>query len=403
MLSLKNLPLRNLKSYPGRTAAILIFTVLMSIAVFGGTLITRGVKEGLSAVQSRLGADIMVTPDSAKNDFDAQTFLIQAEPGYFYMDAGKLDEILAVDGVEQASPQMFLASATASCCSAKLQIIAFDPDTDFTIQPWIKDTFGGARKMGLMDIMVGSNVTVYDDYILRLYDNECHVIGQFAPTGSSLDNAVYTDFDTIRVLINSSFDKKLNKYQPFNTDDVVSAVMIKVKPGYEIGSVAETIQNRVDGVNTATAANMVSGIVKSLDRISGIVRIFIIIFWGIGLSMTVLLFLMKIHERSREFASLRAMGASQRILSRIVAGEAVTENLLGGLIGIALASVLIIGFSGLIGQKLAIGFVIPPALHILLLGLFTLGVVMIAAVLSAVIAIRQVSRLDASLVLKEGE
>ncbi len=403
MLSLNNLPLKNLKSCPGRTAAILLFTILMSIATFGGTLIVRSVKEGLSAVQMRLGADILVTPDSAENDFDAQTFLIRADPGYFYMDIGKMEEILRIEGIEKASPQMFLASATASCCSAKLQIIAFDPETDFTVQPWIRDTFGGARKMGLMDVIVGSNVTVYDDYILRLFDNECHVIGQFAPTGSSLDNAVYTDFETIRVLIKSSFDKNLNKYQPFNTNNVISSVMIKVKPGYDIAAVAEEIQARVEGVSTATASNMVSGIVESLANISGTVHIFIIVFWVIGLVMTILLFLMMIHERSREFASLRAMGAGPKILSGIVAGEAIAENLLGSLIGTALSAVIIIGFSNLIGQKIGVSFVIPPLGQILLLALLSLCAVMTAAILSAVIAIRWVSRLDASLILKEGE
>ena len=150
--------MRNLKSYPGRTAAMLFFTILMAAVIFGGTLIVSGVNRGLDTVQARLGADILVTPEDAKNDFDAQRFLIQAEPGYFYMDSKKLDEILAIEGVEQASPQMFLASATASCCSAKLQIIAFDPETDFTIQPWIRETFGGAQKMGLLDIIVGANV-----------------------------------------------------------------------------------------------------------------------------------------------------------------------------------------------------------------------------------------------------
>ena len=403
MLSLNKLPLRNLKSHPGRTTAILIFVILMAAATFGGTLIVKGVNSGLETTRSRLGADILVTPADAKNEFDAQTFLIQAEPGYFYMDAGKLDEILTVEGVDKASPQMFLASATASCCSAKLQIIAFDPETDFTIQPWIRDTFGGAQKMGLMDIIVGANVTVYDDYILKLYNNDCHVIGQFAPTGSSLDNAVYTNFETIRVLIRSSFDNNLNKYQPFNTADVISTVMVKVKEGYDTNRVAEEIQKKVSEVSTATATNMVSGIVESLNSITRTVSIFSVIFWSIGLLMTVLLFALLIHERSREFASLRAVGASKNILSRIVSGEALTVNLIGALIGIILSALLIIGFSSLIGQKLGVGFLVPNAGQILPLALLSLASVLLAAVFSALIAVKQVSSIDAALVLKEGE
>ena len=119
--------------------------------------------------------------------------------------------------------------------------------------------------------------------------------------------------------------------------------------------------------------------------------------------MTVLLFVLMIHERSREFASLRTMGASRSILSGIVTREAVSVNLLGGLIGIALSAVVIIGFSNLIGQKLGVGFVIPSILQILPLALLSLFSVLLAAVLAALISVRQVSKIDAALVLKEGE
>ena len=73
MLTLTNLPWRNLKGYAGRTAALLLFAALMAMAVFGGTMMIGGVRNGLDTVKSRLGADIMVTPESAKNEFDAQT------------------------------------------------------------------------------------------------------------------------------------------------------------------------------------------------------------------------------------------------------------------------------------------------------------------------------------------
>lgn len=403
MLTLKNLPVKNLNSYPGRTIAMLIFAGLMSAAVFGGMLIIRGLRQGLESVQSRLGADILVTPEDADNDFDAQTFLIQAEPGYFYMDASKLDQIRAVEGVETASPQMFLASATSSCCSAKLQIIAFDPDTDFTIQPWIRETFHGAQKLGKMDVIVGANVTVYDDHILRLYNNDCRVIGQFAPTGYSLDNAVYTDFETIKVLITSSFDTKLNKYQPFNTEDVISSVLVRVKNGYDAGDVANKIKNSVSGLNTTATKSMVSKIADSLSSISTSVHVFTIVILFVGALMTILIFLMMINERTREFASLRAMGASRNILSYIVIGEAVFINLLGGLIGIIASAVVIIGFSGVIREKLGIGFTPPSPRHIIIPAFFGIVVALLAAVAACLAAVKRVNRLDVSLVLKEGE
>lgn len=402
MLSLKNLPFRNLKGYAGRTAALVLFAMLMAVAVFGGTMVIGGVRSGLQTVQNRLGADIMVIPEDAESEFDAQTVLLQMEPGYFYMDRSKVDEIARVEGIDKISPQLFMASAKAGCCSARLQMIAFDPATDFTVQPWIADSYKEGD-MGLMDVFVGSNVTPNDDLIIRFYDNDCKVIGQFAPTGSTLDNCVYMTTDTVKVLIESSFVKGLNKYTDYDPDEVVSAVMIKVAPGADIETVAEEIRQRVSGVSVSTATNMVAGISESLSSISKTVSIFIIIFWLLGMLMTVLLFAMMINERRREFASLAAMGASRKILSGIVTKEAMAVNLIGGTIGIAVSAVILIMFRELIGQSLGVGFVLPSAGTVILLAAAALASVVIAGAVSSWIAVRKVTGMDVSLVLKEGE
>ena len=402
MLSLKNLSFRNLKGYAGRTAALVIFAMLMAVAVFGGTMVIGGVKTGLKTVQNRLGADIMVTPEDAGSEFDAQTVLLQMEPGYFYMERSKADEIAQISGIERVSPQLFMASAKAGCCSAKLQMIAFDPATDFTVQPWIADSYKEGE-MGLMDVFVGSNVTPNDDLIIRFYDNDCRVIGQFAPTGSTLDNCVYMTIDTVKALIESSFVKGLNKYTEYDPDEVVSAVMVKVSPDADIETVAEEIRQKVSGVSVSTSTNMVAGISESLDGISKTVSVFTVIFWLIGMLMTVLLFALMINERRREFASLSAMGASRKILSGIVTKEAMAVNLIGGIIGIVLSAVILFMFRGLIGQSLGVGFVLPSAGTVILLALAALVTVIFAGAVSSWIAIRKVAGMDASLVLKEGE
>lgn len=405
MISLKNLPWRNLRGYAGRTAALLLFSALMAVSVFGGTMMICGVRSGLETVRSRLGADIMVTPESAKNEFDAQTVLLKAEPGYFYMDSGILEEIRSADGVEAASPQLFLASAKAGCCSTRVQMIAFDPATDFTVQPWLKDAHVPGQ-MGLLDVVIGSTVdwtSAAQDDVIRFYDTECHVVGQFAPTGSTLDSAVYMNFDTCKALIQACREKGMFKYENLDADAVISSVMIRVKPGYDIESVADRIRHQVDGVSVASSAKMVSGIAESLKKVSGTVSVLIPVFWLLGVLMVVLIFTLMMNARGREFASLRAMGAGRGILSGIVIREAFLVNLWGGLIGIAAAAVFLYSFSGLITEMLGSGFVLPPIGQALLLGLLTMLSVMVAAVLSAWISVRKVNRMDAALVLKEGE
>lgn len=405
MLTLKNLPWRNLKGYARRTAALLLFAALMAVAVFGGTMMISGVRNGLDTVKSRLGADIMVTPESAKNEFDAQTVLLKTEPGYFYMDASVVDEIRSIEGVEAASPQLFLASAKAGCCSARLQMIAFDPATDFTIQPWIEDTRVSGN-LGLLDVIIGSNVSwasAASDNLIRFYDTECNVVGQFAPTGSTLDSAVYMNFDTCKALIQACREKGMFKYENLDADAIVSSVMIRVAPGYDSEAVADAIRDKVGGVSVATATNMVSGIADSLNHISGTISALIVAFWLLGMLMTVLLFTLMMNARKREFASLRAMGASRGILSGIVVREALTVNLLGGAVGVLLTGVILFSFNRLIGESLGAGFVLPPVPMTALLAAAALISVILAAVVSAWITVHKVNTMDASLVLKEGE
>ncbi len=402
MISLRNLPMKNLRGYAGRTAALILFAMLMAVSVFGGTMVIGGVRQGLSTVQNRLGADIIVTPEEAGNNFDAQTVLLQAEPGYFYMDIEKMDEIAKVDGIDKISPQLFMASAEAGCCSAKLQMIAFDPKTDFTIQPWIADIRTDGE-IGLMDVVIGSNVKAFDDSTISFYGNDCNIAGQFAPTGSTLDDCVYMNFDTVKVLIESSFEKNLNLYPPYDPDEVVSAVMIRVKPEADAEQVAQEIRDQVTGVNVSTSGNMVSGIGESLDKIEKTISVFAAVFWVIGMLMTILIFTLMINERKREFASLMAMGAGRKILSGIVIREAVTVNLAGGFLGILLSGVVIIMFRSLIGQSLGVGFVIPGAGRICLLAAVSMASVLLAAAISSALAVRKTGKMDASLILKEGE
>ena len=402
MLSLSALPWMNLRGYPVRTGTLIVFSMLMTMTIFGGTLVIQGIEHGLRTVQSRLGADIMVTPAQADTDFDAQTFLVSAEPSYFYMEAATREKVAAIDGVEAASSQLFLASARASCCSGRYQVIAYDPSTDFTIQPWMSDAVGRTQ-LGDNEVIVGANVLANDPNNFQLFDNTLTVVGQFDPTGSTLDNAVYMNFDTAKMVIDSSLRKGLNKYSTLETDNIISTVMVKVKAGHDAEAVAAQISQQVPGVSVATSTNLVSGIAQSLDATSRTVTVLIALAWSVGLLMITLVFVLMIQERRREFATLIAAGAHRRMISGIIIREALAVNLLGGAGGIVVSGVLLVSFSGLVRGGLGGGFLVPSVPTMALLALGSLASVGLVALVSSWIALRYVTRMDASLALKEGE
>ena len=397
MLSLARLPWMNLRGYPVRTGTLVVFSMLMTMAMFGGTMLVSGIDRGLRTVESRLGADIMVTPADA-DDFDPQAFLVGVEPSYFYMDEATRDQVAAVDGVEAASAQLFLATARASCCSGRYQVIAFDPATDFTIQPWISDTVG-ALDLGDMEVIVGANVGVADPENFSLFGNKLRVVAQFDTTGSTLDNAVYANFDTARILIDSSLDKGLNKYTTLDTGRIISSVMVRVAPGRDVDAVAADIQASVPGVSVTTSTTMVSGIARSLEATSRTVTVLVALVWGVGLAMITLM----IVERQREFGTLIALGAHKGLVARIVVSESVAVNAVGAGLGVLVSGVLITSFSGLVRQTIGLGFLIPSLPVITSLAAGTVAAMGLVALVSSWIALRALNTADASALLKEGE
>ncbi|MBF1088394.1 MAG: ABC transporter permease, partial [Schaalia sp.] len=47
MLSLSRLPWMNLRGYPVRTGTLILFSMLMTMTIFGGTLVVQGIEHGL--------------------------------------------------------------------------------------------------------------------------------------------------------------------------------------------------------------------------------------------------------------------------------------------------------------------------------------------------------------------
>ena len=98
-------------------------------------LIGRGAGDSLRLTQERLGADIVVVPEGSEQKVEGA--LLMGSPIKVWMPYGNVQKIAAVPGVQAASPQLYLESlSNASCCSvSNMFMVAYDPNTDFTIQP----------------------------------------------------------------------------------------------------------------------------------------------------------------------------------------------------------------------------------------------------------------------------
>ncbi len=329
MKSIGGLPIRNIIKRPARSVALMIIAAFLAFSAFGGTLMVMSLSNGLDSLSMRLGADIVVVPYSATSKVSYDSVIIQGKPGQFYMDAKYYEEIKEeIEGIDKITAQFYLASAKASCCSARLQLIGFDPETDFTIQPWIEKSY--ENELSLYDAVVGSDVTPNSDMTIEIYGKTLHVQASLDKTGTELDNALYVNTDTMKQLILAHNEKNPNQERTVDPEKVVSSVLIKVMDGYDIDSVVGDINLHVRQVKAIRTQNMISDVSDSLSGVSGMIGVLTAAVWVLSFVIMAIAFTMMMNERRREFAVLRVIGVSRARLAGFIFKENALLTFAGG-------------------------------------------------------------------------
>lgn len=394
------LSIKNLVRKPGRTAVLALLTAFLALSVFGGSVVVLSLRQGLNSLEARLGADIIVVPSSAQSKVSFQNMFLQGTTGAFYMDADALDRVLEVEGVEKAAPQTFLASLKADCCSVKIQVIGIDPTLDFTVQPWIARSY--SRELGPLDVAVGCKVEAEVGEIIRIYDERCKVVARLEATGTGLDTAVYCSMETMNTLLQAAEAKGVTHKISSDSDGMISAVYVKVKDGWDIDAVNSKLTGHVRKATAVRTRSMITGVSDSLAGISRTVTLLIAAVWVLAFVILLLAFVLIIRERTREFAVLRLLGTSRRMLGRMVLTESALCSLLGALCGIAIAAAGVFPFATLIESKLNLPYLTPGAGTVLALAACTLAATVLIGALASGAAAYRLSRVDPGTTLREG-
>ncbi len=399
-MKMRQLPLKNLLGRPGRTAALVLLTAFLALSVFGGSVVVRSLRSGLDSLQARLGADIIVLPASAESKVSFKDLLLQGTAGAFYMDASALDRVREVEGVEIAAPQTFLASLKADCCAVKVQVIGIDPDVDFTVKPWIDRSY--SQGLDDMAVAVGCRVTADVGESLKIYDRYTHVVAKLAETGTGLDTAVYCNMDTMKALLAAAEEKGVSHKITSDDSDLISAVYVKVKDGYDVGLVNNRLNGHVRKATAVKARSMFTDVSDSLTGISRTVTLLIGAIWTLAFIILVIAFAMMAAERRREFAVLRLVGVSRRGLCGLILTESALCSLAGGALGVALAALAVFPFTTLIETRLGLPYLAPSIGAALLLAAGTLLLTLLVGALASAWAAWRLSRTDPGTTLREG-
>ncbi len=399
MKFIRELSLRNLKRKPARTVALILLTAFLSAAVFGGSMVILSLRKGLKSYEARLGADVVVVPYEASTKNRFESILLQGVPGYFYMDEAYYEKIKTVEGVGQTSPQFFLASTSSGCCSVAVQIIGFDPETDFTIQPWIRENYSDS--VGDYELVVGNDISIPTDRKLTFYNTECTVVAQLEKTGTGLDTAVYTNMNTIKAMMKNAQDLGFHYFDDIDPERAVSAVMVKAADGYDNEKVKNNINIKVRHVVAEMSQSMVAGISSGLGGVSEVITILMALVWVLGLAILLIAFMMIANERVKEFAVLRVVGASKRMLTGMLRTESLIIGFVGSLSGVIVGGLIVIPFSGVIRSALDMPYLQPSFAAAALTALAAIVITVVTTGAASALSARRLTENETALVLRE--
>jgi len=334
---LARIALQNLGRREARTLLLVAAVAICSAAVFTGAVLMRSIESSMTVGFTRLGADMLVVPAPALTNITAA--LLTAEPTDFTLDDAVLKRLTATKGVERAAPQLVFRT-NASGYGGRgdmVDVIAFDPARDITIQPWLEERLGRPVRKG--DVIVGGRRDETLGALLTLFGWPLTVYGKLGKTGvGTHERALFVTFETLgdmRVTMQEVCGAKA----PLEPNKL-SGVLLELAPGATTQQVRFAILANFPGLKVVSGESMLTSIRQGLGALlSGALALMAIMFMSAALMLSVL-FSAIIAERKRELGLLRAIGARRGQIVGMLMVEAALATAVGGALGVALGLLL---------------------------------------------------------------
>lgn len=303
-----------------------------------------------------------------------------------------INRVRSVDGVAWAAPLYsgILKARLADGSFKFVQVIGIDATT-----------FAGAPRellSGKLEDLRMPNTVILDAYGVKklsrdkgrpigvgdtfeINDREARIVG-IAKTRLSFSGNPY---------VYTTYDRALH-YAP-GQRKMLSTVLAAPQPGADVAAVARRIEAQT-GLKAFTKAEFAWATIWWFIRNTGIPVAFggtVFLGFIVGLAVCSQTFYAFVLENLRNLGALKAMGASDGMLCRMLLLQAFTVGLIGYGCGIGLAT--LVGF-GLLQREM------PPFFMPWPLPFAVLGVVLWICTLAAVLGIRKIKRLEPAIVFR---
>ena len=397
-MNLFQLAVKNITGSAFRSWMVALCALLIAAFALGTTLILRGAETSLRLAIERLGADIVVVPEGT--EARVESALLMGTTTRVWMPDDTLEKVAAVPGVATVSPQLYLSTLVdAACCSVSdMFMIAYDPETDFTIEPWLEERLGHGLNLG--QAVGGTYIFVPEgEQNIQLYGYHITLMDNMEPTGTALDASMFLTFETAQDVARIS---QTMAEQPLEIPaDSISAVMVRLEPDSNPDETALEIMHAVPGVTPIASLDLFRAYRTQMSGLRTAVVAMMAATLGLSVGLIALVFSMAANERRRELGVLRAMGASRGFVFQSLLTEAGLLALAGGTAGIALAVLIVTLFRQLIINSLNMPFLLPDLPAFLVQVLAGLAAALVCVTAAALLPAYRISHLDPSIAMRE--
>lgn len=347
--------------------ALALSLVLALDAIFAG------VSNQLTAYIDRADADVWVSQAGVRNLHMVASFL----------PASVTAEVQAVDGVADVTP---ILEATDSIAAGEERAVVYVVGlaTGGTMGgPW--EVVEGSSEVRPGEVIVDQGFARRADVGIgdpvTILGGEARIVGLSEGTASLVNAVAFVSIDDFRAARGGA--------------PIVSFVLARTAPGASPDAVARAIERDVAGVTAQSRAAFAAEERRLvMDMSADVISIMNAVGFTVGLMVVALTVYVATLSRRREFGALKAIGAPNRFLYRVVLAQAVLSVAVGFAVGVAVTGAL-----GLVVPRIGLDL----ALSITVPSLVKVGVVAaVIAAAAAVLPIREIAGLDPAIVFRRG-
>ncbi len=364
---------RNLTRNRVRLAVSLGGVALALSLVLALDAIFAGVSNQLTAYIDRAGADVWVSQAGVRNLHMVSSFI----------SASVTDEVRAVDGVAEATPILEATDTVAAGDERAVAYVVGLPSGASMGGPW--NVVAGSSRAGRGEIVVdrgfarSAGVSIGDT--VTVLGGEARIVGLSEGTASLVNSVAFVSFDDFQAMRGGAA--------------VVSFVLAKVAQGRSPNAVATEIERQVSGVTAQSTADFAAQERRlTMDMSADVISIMNAIGFVVGLAVVALTVYVATLAGRREYGVLKALGARNRMLYRVVLVQAFLSVAGGFLAGLAFTGLLAFVVP-LTGLNLELSITVASLAKVALVAALIAG-------LAAILPIRQVSGVDPAIVFRRG-